>query len=437
MSEPPISARSQAAAHAHLPRLNVLRPPLVALLAAMALIHVASCGRVVIDGGPQAPTETDGTDEATTTSTSLSTISESTMSLSPDPDSGCTKLSSYEVSTAPNKVVAADVNGDGKPDLAVTAGYGNGLGVRVLLNKGDGTFDAAVLYSLGKAYNQFVAAGDMNGDALPDLVVVSAPNPNDGGAGTSVIDVLLNKGGGVFGAPVSTSAAGTLGEPAVADVDGDGKPDVVTTDSSSLLVLLNKGGGVLGAPVKYALSAGGWGPVVKDLNGDGNPDVAVISGATVNVLLNKGGGVLAGAVSYAAGSMPSSLAIADLDGDGSPDLAVADQTSNAVQWLRNEGNGTFGAEVGVPVGQAPASVAAGDIDGDGKVDLAVTLWGDSTMRVFLNAGGGTWSPGSVTTVGPAPQGLVVSDLDGDGKLDAAFGVAMGTTVDVVLGLPCP
>jgi hypothetical protein len=337
-------------------------------------------------------------------------------------------VSSYPVGTAPGSVALADLNGDGKPDLAVANDYGNGNAVSVLINAGDGTFGTATQYAIGAAYDQFVAAGDLNGDGKIDLVVVSTVINQANGQ----VSVLLNAGNGTFAAPVVYPVATQLGLVAVGDLNGDGKPDVVVSGGSNVTVMLNAGNGTLAAPVEIAVGTQLAQPVLQDLNGDGKPDIAVVTGSGVSVLLNTGNGTFAAPVAYAAGQTPTTLAVGDLNGDGKPDLAITDQGTGTVQVLLNAGGGAFSPATGVPVGQGPFSVAMGDLDGDGKTDLAVTLWSDSTVRVLLNNGNATFTAGSVVMVGVAAEGLVVADLNGDGRLDLALGNAMGNTVSVLL-----
>jgi len=137
----------------------------------------------------------------------------------------------------------ADVNKDGKPDVIVT-NWDSGVGV--LLGNGDGTFQPAVIYAATRGADA-VAVADLNGDSWPDLVVGS----NDG-AGGPWLSVLLNKGDGTFLPAVRYSTVGfDVTSVAVADVDGDGKPDLIAANQcrdtncnhSSLAVLLGNGDG--------------------------------------------------------------------------------------------------------------------------------------------------------------------------------------------------
>jgi hypothetical protein len=207
-----------------------------------------------------------------------------------------------------NKVVVADVNGDGKPDLIVPnscASSGScpiGPGsVGVLLGKGDGTFQAAVTYGSGGDYAFSVAVADINGDGKLDVLVAnSCGNSNCSTPGP--LGVLLGNGDGTFQPVIPYNSGTYLGRIALADVNGDGKLDVVTTSGSvDVMVLLGNGDGTFQAPV-FIYGTGGFGAnglAVADVNGDGRPDLMVTNlcfnanpncpHGSVGVLLNDTG----------------------------------------------------------------------------------------------------------------------------------------------------
>jgi hypothetical protein len=203
----------------------------------------------------------------------------------------------------PDVVVANDCGND--PSCSGSSD-GN---VSVLLGNGAGSFLTAVIYDSGGVYPFSVAIGDVNGDGIPDLAVANQCGlANDcslgGGAG-----VLLGNGNGTFQAPVSYNAGGEGGySVAIGDVNGDGRPDLVMATWCQLgcgiggkgraSVLLGNGNGSFQTAVVYSTAgAGSDSVVIADLNGDGRPDLIVanfcqISFSSCNngdagVLLNK------------------------------------------------------------------------------------------------------------------------------------------------------
>ena len=395
-----------------------------------------------------------------------------------------------------DSIVVADVNGDGFPDLVVancgtnnntncvsTSNSGN---VGVLINNGDGTFKPVVSYTTGGGGFGVtsVAVADLGNGHL-DLIV--AGDCSGGGC----VGVLLGNGDGTFQAELSSNYSGGLSalSVAVADVNGDGKPDAVvanqcgtdTCTSSTVGVLLGNGDGTFQAatsPDSGGLFAD-W-IAIADVNRDGKPDVIVANSSTsstddlgnVAVLLGNGNGTFQNAVSYPSGAYgAASVAVADVNGDGLLDLVVANCSSTAsscspaggnVGVLLGNGNGTFQTATTYPAGgHTPFAVTVGDVNGDGRPDLVVGSCASNacgaapgTLGVLINTttpwlvyaslarqvdyfGEGTsdfttWRPSTGTFFSEDGLGHtlikpwgengdipVIGDYDGDGKTDVA------------------
>ncbi len=275
-------------------------------------------------------------------------------------------------------VVAGDVNGDGKVDL-ITANYGSGNhSLTVLTNDGTGGFSRASSPVLSSA-PYAVAAADVNGDGKLDLITANA----DG-----TMTVLTNNGVGAF---AIASSANLNGNPRSITVftNVDGNLNVVTANqyNNTLSVMTNNGHGtfalatlVTGANQPLMVSA-------VDVNGDAKIDLicANYGNNTLSVWTNDGSGGFAFSSSPAAGSLPFFVTTADVNGDNKQDLISANLGDNTLTVLTNNGKGFFATAVSLPVGSNPWSVGAADLNGDGKPDLFSANAGNSTITILTNA----------------------------------------------------
>jgi hypothetical protein len=368
----------------------------------------------------------------------------------------------FSTGRGPYAVAMADLNGDGIPDL-ITADLGGD--VSVLL----GTFAPPTVTPIFATQTTFavqldpysVAVGDLNGDGKPDLVVA---NRN-----SNTVSVLLNTTapGATIPtfAPQTTFAIGSLAHIVVlGDLNGDGKLDIVTANanSGSVSVLLNMTAPGAATPSflpqqTFATNSGPLGLTLADVNGDGKLDLITCDSdfvATVSVLLNT---TAPGAPSvsftafktFATGALPYSVAAADINGDGKPDLVVANAAGNSVSVLLN----TTATGASTPsfapqqtfatgTGSEPIAVAVGDLNGDGLPDIAVANELNGTASVLIN----TTAPGASTTsfspqqtfaVGYVPFGVALGDLNGDGKPDLLVANLGGNNIRILLNTTAP
>ncbi len=260
------------------------------------------------------------------------------------------------------------------------ANEGSGT-VSVLLGTGTGSFGAKTDFTIGgQPYS--VAIADLNSDGKPDLAVANA----------NTVSVLLGTGTGSFGAKTDFETGIVPYWVAIADLNGDGNPDLVVTNynSNTVSVLLGTGTGSFGANTEFALGTQSNPAFVAiaDLNGDGKPDLAVANDAsnTISVLLGTGTGSFGANTDFANANSgdPIAVAIADLNGDGKPDLAVANMVRSAVSVLLGTGTGSFGASTDFASGGWPIAVAIADLNGDGRPDLALGNYYSATVSVLLN-----------------------------------------------------
>ena len=354
-------------------------------------------------------------------------------------------------------VAAGDLNGDGKPDFVV-ANF-NSSDVSVLLNTtlpGTATpsFATQQTFATGTQPN-FVVVADVNGDGKPDLVT---PSLNGG-----TVSVLLNSTSAGADTPnFATQQPFTVGlspvSVAVADVNGDGRPDLIATSSSNTVgVLLNTaspGAALSFAPLKSFATGGTPNSIaVADVNGDGKPDLVVANVAdnTVSVLLNTtapGAAVAAFATqhTFATGSFPTFVVVADVDGDGRPDIVVANQGDNNVGVLLNNtapgaATPSFAAQQTFATGTHPLSVAVADVNGDGRPDLVAANHDDNTVSVLLNtaAAGATLSFATQHTfpTGEFPYSVALANVSGSGKPDIVVVDSGAKTVSLLINTTAP
>jgi VCBS repeat protein/FG-GAP repeat protein len=318
-----------------------------------------------------------------------------------------------------NMIAAGDFNGDGIPDLAMASNSG----VSIALGKGDGTFRPRVTYAVG-GVPLFITVADLNGDGHLDLVTANV--------GRSV-SVLLGNGDGTFKAAVNYKVLGGPQGIAVGDFNGDGKPDLLVgcdnqQYSSGLSLLLNNGDGTFGQAKNFDSSLAPLAVVAGDFNDDGKLDAATINRNGVSVILGNGDGTFQAPVTYATGQFPEGLAVGDLNGDGNLDLVAANYENSvlgSVSILLGNGDGSFRAPVNIDLAVGMFHVVLDDVNHDGKLDLLVS--GDA-IAVLKGNGDGTFkSPDYYATnadtggPGSAPAVVAAADFNRDGNLDLAVG----------------
>ena len=263
----------------------------------------------------------------------------------------------------PNQLVIGDLNGDGKPDLVIADASAAGNAIVLFQDPANpGQFLPPTKLATGNS-TAAVAIGDLNGDGAPDIV--AATSDASGNNGAVYIFYQNAASAGTFLAPVTVPAGAQPQAVRIADVNHDGLQDIVVANfgpgadskgSAGVSVLLQDAAhpGSFLPPVTYATHGGAIDVAVADLDGDGKPDLVVANlGPTptgsVSVLLQDSArpGVFLAATSYPGFGQPLSVAIADLNGDGHPDIAVADGASGTVMLQSATSPGTFAQPVQV------------------------------------------------------------------------------------------
>ena len=330
--------------------------------------------------------------------------------------------------SSPRGIALADFNGDGKLDLVTANGAANS--VNLLLGNGDGSFQPRIDIALTSLNTpSAVAVADLNADMKPDVV---ATNRNGSSA-----TVLLGQGGDPpkFAPPVVYAGAVQPSALALADFDGNTRPDIAMTGfgNNTFGVVLNNGDGTFQADVDHMTCGGPSAIASADFNGDNEPDVAVAcsSGNAVALFLNAGAGNFSRLADSPVGNQPSSIIAADVNGDRKVDLLVSNLADNTLTVLLGSGGGAFTAQPPVPTGAMPEALAAGDLDGDGHVDIAVADFGANAVSVLHGNGDGTFQPKIDYPAGMGTVAVAIGKLDGDATPDLAVVDEISSSVTVL------
>lgn len=287
-------------------------------------------------------------------------------------------------------------------------------------------FAPAASYAVNGSASLMFAA-DLDGNGKNDIITANCSSDD--------LSILMNTGNGTFAPAVSYPTGDCSRSVHAADFDGDGDKDLATANysSSTISILFNTGNGTFGAPTTYTAGLNTYSISADDFDGDGDNDVVVTNytSDSVSVLFNNGSGIFSAAVNYPVGDGPRFIQAVDLDGDNDSDLAVANFNSDNVSILFNAGDGTFGAAVNTATGDGANGLFAADLDGDSDRDLAVVNFFTDSISVLLNAGNGSFGAPVSTMVGDGPNVIYASDLDGDGDNDLAIAESNSDTVSVL------
>jgi hypothetical protein len=223
---------------------------------------------------------------------------------------------------------------------------------------------------------------------------------------------------------------------AIADLDGDGRPDIVITDTVGTISVFRNtsANNVTSFAPRVDLSAGDYTNLITtgDFDGDGRTDIAVTNTVTntVSVFQNTstiGAITFAARIDLATDGSPVGIAVGDLDGDGKPDIVVANAYSDTISVFRNtstKGVMSFATKIDFAAGRTPCIIAMGDLDGDGRPDLAVSNADTNVVSVFRNTSAiGSISFASMVDFGAGGPSLqvAIADMNGDGKPDLIAG----------------
>jgi hypothetical protein len=306
----------------------------------------------------------------------------------------------------PSGIVAVALAGSGSPDMVVS-NFGNGTASVFAHDPANpGKFLAATTLTTGGQPNQVVSA-DINGDGLPDLVFADLST-----SGNAIVMLQNAATPGQFMAPLNLSTGGMTASVAIGDLNGDGKPDIVATsyDNNGQVTIFFQSAttpGTFAAGVSFPAGAQPQSVRIADVNGDGLPDLIVANrgpgndgtgspGVSVILQNSAAPGTFLAPVTYTTPWGAVDVAVADLNGDGKPDLVVASlgpSPRGAVSVLLQSTTtaGTFGTATSYPGYGDPLSVAVADLNGDGHPDIAVADGYTATVMLQIAASPGTFA----------------------------------------------
>ena len=338
-----------------------------------------------------------------------------------------TNIKTNSVGMFPCSIADGDIDGDGKADLVIVNTTLSTISIFRNISTTDTIlFAPPINYSTGN-YPQVAALGDINGDGRLDI---ATPNSND-----NSLSILLNtsSSGYVSFAPKVDFTTGSYPyNMAIADLDGDGKPELAVTnfDDASLSIFKNKSTPhLIDFNVRTNFPTGDKpnGININDINNDGKPDIVVtnIFNNNISILKNVSGSniLFENRINFSTGYGPQQLSVGDLDGDEKPDIvATGNQTINVLKNAGSGGNIAFtGATSLTTTGNHSALIT--DLDGDGKPDIAAASLLINAASVFKNSSF-TGSIGFTFPVyyqsGYTAAKIAISDFDGDGKPDLSI-----------------
>jgi hypothetical protein len=357
-------------------------------------------------------------------------------------------------------ISAADFNGDGKQDLAVANNSANSISI-ILNTTSPGastpSFTAKTDFAT-QLLPRNVAVADINGDGRPDM---AAANFGNSSVSVFINTTVLGSSTPSFAPKTDVSVPGVPWYVSLGDMNNDGKNDMAVTElnGDKISILLNTT--VLGSSTpefgtitNFATGPNPYEATLKDFNNDGKLDMFVSNSSTSSFsaflnITSPGASTPAFLTrqDFTAGPFLSSISVDDVNLDGKPDLLVPNGSPDFVSVYLNttdlSNNGpSFGTKTDLTVNSYPAFVCTADFNGDGKPDIANTNWVSNNLSVLLN----TVTPGAVSpsfspktdfTTGNAPYSIKDADFNNDGRPDIICTNRDSKTISIFINTTSP
>jgi hypothetical protein len=325
-------------------------------------------------------------------------------------------------------LAVGDFAGNGLPSIIETSILDNGVQpnpgqLNIYLSSAPGAYPTTTAITTGNNPT-YLVADDLDGNGLADVAVANAQD------GTlQVFFNGANNNAGTFAAPVTLNSPGAS-QLAIADMDGNGLPDLISADFNVSL-FRQTSPGVFANPISLSSGGANW-VAAGDLDGDGFPDVAITDDSGVSLTFYSGtpGVYTAPALVYQESQSVAAVganivAIADVNNDGLNDLIITDPGPPggnapfvAVMLQNASSPGTFLAPVAYATapGSQPYTVKVADMDGDGLPEIIVGGSGAISVLFNVPAAPGTFFNADNYTAADANQ-IDVADVNGDGLPD--------------------
>ena len=328
----------------------------------------------------------------------------------------------FNIGSSLEGLCAADLNGDGKLDLALTSGDENT--VLLMMGRGNGTFKCITdTYLVGGAIHGMITA-DFNLDGQPDLATVNRSNNS--------VSVLVQQTNGAFRSAVTYSIGSQPHAIKAADFNEDGRLDLITANLDGTLTLLRGLSNTCGAFTNdwnldgytdvLTLGSNHTDVAVGDFNHDGHLDLVTANydASTLSVAFGQGDGRFIAGPTLTIKPGTTSVVVDDFNGDGQADLAVGSDHGATISLLTGHGDGSFDASMDIATGALPWFITSADLNGDGKPDLIAAHRGSHKISVMLNTSSNgliSFAPPAMRDVDNDPVCVFVADFNGDNLPD--------------------